>query len=591
MRILKNAYRTLSNLGITPQLKIEEAQRIRLTNLLGSSPILIFLFYIYFGLTHRFWFLPILCSCLMLAVVAGLYCNYIRKPILAKGVLFSVNSFSIFITYNLVNIDYSVTCFFFPLIIVYVMIYDIKKERNGFLFTFIITMTCLVSCFVLPKYLFYSVQMSPDLLQDVIVLNYILAFALSIVIMSIIININAQTHDKLIKAREDSEMANKAKSDFLSNMSHELRTPLNGIIGGVNLLMHEPATLSQTKYYEILQHSSDLMLNLINHILDFSKINEGKIHLDRNVFNLKQMLAKLCRVYETQNTGGDVGFFYNINERLDKDFASDDLRLNQILVNLLTNARKFTKKGSIVFSASVVEETDQQMSILFSVKDSGVGIRQEKLKKIFESFEQADNSTTRDFGGTGLGLSICKELVRLFDSQLFVKSVYGEGSEFYFTLRLALHLVSATVTETVTDPIKDLRGLRVLVAEDNNINMLVLRNFLKKWHVEFDEVVNGAEALARFSSQEYDIILLDIEMPVLDGYTAIKEIRKMDPEVPVIAFTAAFYDDMQNDLLGRGFSDHLHKPFKPNDLYNKLSKYKPADINGAGLKQRTIAAK
>jgi len=577
MRILKNAYRTLSNLGITPQLKIEEAQRIRLTNVLGSSPILIFLFYIYFGLTHRFWFLPILCSCLMLAVVAGLYCNYIHKPALAKGVLFSVNSFSIFITYNLVNIDYSVTCFFFPLIIVYVMIYDIKKEMKGFLFSFITSMTCLVSCFVLPKYLFYSVQMSPDLLQDVIVLNYILAFALSIVIMSIIININAQTHDKLIKAREDSEMANKAKSDFLSNMSHELRTPLNGIIGGVNLLMHEPATLSQTKYYEILQHSSDLMLNLINHILDFSKINEGKIHLDRNVFNLKQMLARLCRVYESQNTGGDIRFGYSIDERLDRDFASDDLRLNQILVNLLTNARKFTKKGSIAFTASVVAEGDQHISIQFSVKDSGVGIRQEKLKKIFESFEQADNSTTRNFGGTGLGLSICKELVRLFDSQLNVNSTYGEGSEFYFTLQLALHLESTTVTETTADPIKDLTGLRVLVAEDNIVNMLVLRNFLKKWNVTFDEVTNGAEALTQFNNQEYDIILLDIEMPVLDGYTAIKEIRKMDMEIPVVAFTAAFYDDMQNDLLARGFSDHLHKPFKPNDLYSKLSGYKPVD--------------
>jgi len=580
MRILKNAYHALNNLGITPQLKIEEAQRIRLTNVLGSSPILIFLFYIYFGLTHHFWFLPILCSCLMLAVFAGLYLNYIRKPVLAKSVLFSVNSFSIFITYNLVNIDYSVTCFFFPLIIVYVMIYDIKKELKGFLLVFAFTMTCLVSCFVLPKYLFFSVQMSPELLQDIIVLNYILAFALSIVIMFIIININAQTHDKLIRAREDSEMANRAKSDFLSNMSHELRTPLNGIIGGVNLLMHEPATLLQTKYYEILQHSSDLMLNLINHILDFSKINEGKIHLDRNVFNLKELLSRLCRVYEAQNTNGDVLFVYNIDEWLDKDFASDDLRLNQILVNLLTNAKKFTKKGSITFSAFVVEEADQQICILFSVKDSGVGIKQEKLKKVFESFEQADNGTTRNFGGTGLGLSICKELVKLFDSQLYVKSIYGEGSEFYFTLKLALHVESNTIAETTTDNIKDLAGLRVLVAEDNNVNMLVLRNFLKKWNVTPDEATNGAEALAKFSNHEYDVILLDIEMPVLDGYTAIKEIRKMDAEIPVVAFTAAFYDDMQNDLLARGFSDHLHKPFKPNDLYTKLSRYKSADING-----------
>jgi CheY-like chemotaxis protein/nitrogen-specific signal transduction histidine kinase len=400
--------------------------------------------------------------------------------------------------------------------------------------------------------------------------------------MFIIISINSQTHDKLIKAIEDSDMANRAKSAFLSNMSHELRTPLNGIIGGVNLLMHEPATLSQTQYYEILQHSSDLMLNLINHILDFSKIKEGKIHLDRNVFNLKQMLSKLCRVYDIQNKNADVAFVYNIDERLDKDFASDDLRLNQILVNLLTNANKFTKKGTVTFTASVLEAADQGMKVLFSVKDSGVGIKKEQLKKIFESFEQADNSTTRNFGGTGLGLSICKEPVRLFDSQLNVNSVYGEGSDFYFTVLLALNMESATTNESMADSITDLMGLRVLVAEDNKVNMLVLRNFLKKWNVTMDEVTNGAEALAKFNSRQYDIILLDIEMPVLDGYTAIKEIRKMDTEIPVIAFTAAFYDDMQNDLVARGFSDHLHKPFKANDLYAKLSKYKPLAIKCLG---------
>jgi signal transduction histidine kinase/ActR/RegA family two-component response regulator len=556
-------------------MKIEQVQRVRLTNVLGSSPIFIYFFYIYFGLTHHFWFLPILCCILTLAVFAGLYCSYIHKPALAKAVLFSVNSFSVFITYNLVNIDYSVTCYFFPLIIVYVMTYNIKKELNTFLLTFFFTMACLVSCFTLPKYLFYSVQMSPELLRDIVVLNYILAFSLSIVIMWIIISINSQTQDKLIKAIEDSDMANRAKSAFLSNMSHELRTPLNGIIGGVNLLMHEPATLSQTQYYEILQYSSDLMLNLINHILDFSKIKEGKIHLDRNVFNLKEMLSKLCRVYDAQNKNTGVAFVYTIDERLDKDFASDDLRLNQILVNLLTNANKFTKNGSISCTASVLEASDQEMKVLFSVKDTGVGIKKEKLQKIFESFEQADNSTTRNFGGTGLGLSICKELVRLFDSQLNVNSIFGEGSEFYFTLQLALHVESATTHESTADSITDLKGLRILVAEDNRVNMLVLRNFLKKWNVTMDEVANGAEALDKFNNLQYDIILLDIEMPVVDGYTAIKEIRKIDTEIPVIAFTAAFYDDMQSDLVARGFTDHLHKPFRANDLYAKLSRYKP----------------
>jgi CheY-like chemotaxis protein len=156
-----------------------------------------------------------------------------------------------------------------------------------------------------------------------------------------------------------------------------------------------------------------------------------------------------------------------------------------------------------------------------------------------------------------------------------VKSTYGEGSEFYFTIKAALNVESATTSETSIDNIKDLMGLKLLVAEDNNVNMLVLRTFLQKWNVTFDEVTNGVDTLIKFNSKEYDVILLDIEMPVMDGYTAIKEIRKMDAEIPVIAFTAAFYDNMQTDLLQRGFTDHLHKPFKPNDLYNKIAQYKP----------------
>jgi len=224
---------------------------------------------------------------------------------------------------------------------------------------------------------------------------------------------------------------------------------------------------------------------------------------------------------------------------------------------------------------SVVEEVNQHMTILFSVKDTGVGIRPEQLEKIFESFEQADNSTTRNFGGTGLGLSICRELVKLFNSKLCVKSEPGKGSEFYFTITADLNIESTVVTEAVPGSIKDLKGLKILVAEDNNVNMLVLRNFLKKWNVSFDEVTNGAEALDRFNKNDYDIILLDIEMPVMDGYTALHEIRKMDTSIPVVAFTAAFYDNMHEDLLSRGFSDHIHKPFRPNDLYEKISAYMP----------------
>lgn len=574
MNKLKKPFATLANLGISPQVKIEEAQRIRLTNLLGSSPAFIFLYYIYYGFAHHFYFLPAICGFMLIGIVAGLYSNYRKRPVLAKAILFSVDSLSIFLTFNFVNVDYSVTCYFFPLVIAYVMIYDIRKEWYPFLLTFTFTILCALSCFLLPKYLLGEFDMTEKLAKTVTLLNFIFPFLLSVLIVFIIIKTISRTQEKLIRAREDSEMANKAKSDFLSNMSHELRTPLNGIIGSVNLLMNEPATLSQKKYYEILQHSSDLMLGLINHILDFSKIKEGKTHLDRNVFNLNQMLSRLGRVFEAQNTEGDVRFIYEIDPLLDKEFISDDLRLHQILVNLLANAKKFTKKGSIHFTASVVNQTDQRYSIRFSVKDSGIGIKPEKLEKIFESFVQADNSTTRIFGGTGLGLSICKELTQLFHSQLHVTSTYGEGSEFYFTITAEINAESPAIADTGMANIKELKGLRLLVAEDNNVNMLVLRTFLRKWQVTFDEVTNGVDALVRFEKNEYDIILLDIEMPVMDGYTAIREIRKKDTEIPVIAFTAAFYDDMKNDLTTRGFNDHIHKPFKPNDLYSKISRYR-----------------
>jgi signal transduction histidine kinase/CheY-like chemotaxis protein len=573
MQKLQLLYKKVTNLGVTSHLKIEEIQRVRLTNILGTFPIFIYLYFIYFGLSNNYYFPAILCTCLTIGALTGLYFNYKCRYSLAKGILFSVNSFSIFAAYNALNIDYSITCYFFPLVIAYEIVFDVKREFKQFLPTFIFTMACVLSCFFLPKYLFYGYQMTEELLRTSIILNYAFPMIIAVVFMFTIINIHSQTQQKLIKAREESERANKAKTDFLSNMSHELRTPLNGIIGSANLLMHEPATLSQKKYYEVLQHSSDHMLNLINHILDFSKINEGKINLDRNTFNFKHLLHKLCRVYQAQNVNEAVIFNFTIDECLDKNFISDDLRLKQILVNLLSNAFKFTKKGSVFFNAAVVDEGTEEMTIRFSVKDSGLGIKGDQVKKIFESFVQADNSTTRNFGGTGLGLSICKELVNLFSSQLHVQSVYGKGSEFYFTIKAELDKTTF-IDETKVANVKDLLGLKILVAEDNAVNMLVLRTFLKKWNITFDEVVNGADALQHFSKNDYDVVLLDLEMPVMDGYTTIKEIRKRDTKTPVVAFTAALYDGMQNDLLSKGFNEYLHKPFNPNDLYNKIAKYK-----------------
>jgi signal transduction histidine kinase/ActR/RegA family two-component response regulator len=576
MKKLNLIYQFITNIGIKEELKIEEVKRIRLTNILGLFPVFIYIYFIFLGIVHQYYFPPILCSFLTIGTAIGIFLNYKQKYLTAKSLLFSINSLSVFFTYNILNIDYSIVCYFFPLVMAYEIVFDTRKEKKYFIPTFLFTLTCLAACFLLPKYLFYGYQMTDELFQLSVKLNYLFPILLSIVFMFTIINIHAQTQDLLIVAREESENANRAKSEFLSNISHELRTPLNGIIGSTNLLMHEPASESQKKYYDVLQHTSEHMLQLINHILDFSKIKEGKINLDSNVFNMKHMILKLCRVYLNQNTNENVTFNFDIDNDLDKDVISDDLRLKQILLNLLSNAFKFTKKGSINFTTKLLEQTAETLKMRFLISDTGIGIKEDQLQKIFKSFEQADNSTTRNFGGTGLGLSISKQLVSLFKSDLKLESTYGKGATFYFDITVKIS--EAPILKNTNTNFKKLDGLKILVAEDNKINMLVLLTFLRKWNVDFVEVVNGALAVDKHSREEFDLILMDLEMPEMDGYTAIKEIRKIDSTTPVIAFTAALYDQMGTDLKNKGFDDFLHKPFNPTDLHNKISKYQNINI-------------
>ena len=578
MKSLKSLYNFVANTGVRHSTRIEDVQRIKLVNILATIPIFIYIFFIVFGIVNNYYFPVYVAVTLTLAVAVGIYFNYTGKQSLAKIIIFSVNSFSILFIYNSLNIDYSILCFFFPIIMAYEIIFDVKRERKYFIPSFLITIFCLITCFILPKGIFYSYNMSEELLKQSIILNYILPFLITIAFLFTIIQIHGETHGKLIKAREESENANRAKSDFLSNMSHELRTPLNGIIGATNLLMYEPASASQKKYYEILQHTSDHMLNLINQILDFSKINESKINLDRNTFNLKHVVTKLCRVLQSQNTHEEIQFNFNVDDALDREVISDDLRLKQILLNLLSNAFKFTKAGTITLNANLLQETNNNLHIQFTVIDTGIGIAKDKLTNIFESFEQADNSTTRNFGGTGLGLSISKQLVSLFGSTLKVESELNKGSVFSFNIITELSK-AVEINLDAGNQKKDLKGLKILVAEDNQVNMMILLTFLKKWNADYTEVNNGASALEKYNANKYDIILMDLEMPIMDGYTAISEIRKKDKTTPVIAFTAALYDGMAADLQIKGFTGYIHKPFNPKDLYEKVIYFSTLQLN------------
>jgi signal transduction histidine kinase len=567
------------DLGTSQHMKLEDAQRVRLTNILGFIPMGMYMVYIIFGLLNKYYFPVILCCTLFILSVIGIFLNKKKRHGFSKFLLFSINSISVFIAYNCLNIDYSICCYFFPILMAYEILYNLRTEWKRFLPAVSFTVVCATACFVLPKGLFYYYAMSDELLKSSQLINYILPFLISLFFMIIIMRMYGQTQSKLIEAKEDAEMAYKAKSDFLSSMSHELRTPLNGIIGSTNLLAHENISLSQKKYFDIIQYSSEHMLNLVNHILDFSKIEAGKLELDSNVFNMKEMAHRVADMFQNQVNSSDVEFIKEIDDDLDVSVVSDDLRLSQILHNFLSNAFKFTRRGKIVFKANCETKTSNSIAIYFSVTDTGIGIKEDVQKAIFESFTQADTGTSRKFGGTGLGLSICKQLAEKFGSQIYVSSVYGEGSVFSFRLLLntkAIH--HKTEVEELASSDSLLSNIRILVAEDNPVNMLLVRNFLKRWKATIIEVTNGEDAVIRHKQEDFDLILMDLEMPVMDGFTAIKEIRKLDQKTPVLAFTAALYDNMLNDLVGRGFNDFIHKPFRPQDLLKKIEQYKLSEF-------------
>ena len=380
------------------------------------------------------------------------------------------------------------------------------------------------------------------------------------------------TEFELMKAKGKAEEATKAKSKFLSNMSHELRTPLNGIIGACNLMLQEEYLPDQKPRLDILKFSSEHMMTLINDILDYNKIEAGKLELEEAPVNIKQFTDRLSAQFSPEVANKGLHFFTEIADDLDLEVITDQTRLNQVLYNLLSNAIKFTHEGSVCLIVKKLFATSSKATIQFLVVDTGIGIPKEKQKEIFASFTQADTDTTRKYGGTGLGLSISRKLVNMFNSELIVESSINKGSIFHFTAEWKINEDRKMyINEEKAKDLTLLPGTRVLIAEDNPVNMSIAKRFLQKWGIEVTEAVNGKEAVEKFKTGTFDLLLIDLEMPEMDGTTAMREVKKLDPEVPVIAFTAAVYDNMQSDLLQKGFIDFIPKPFRPEDLHNKIA--------------------
>ncbi|SDP81388.1 PAS domain S-box-containing protein [Mucilaginibacter sp. OK268] len=382
--------------------------------------------------------------------------------------------------------------------------------------------------------------------------------------------------EQLIKSKENAEYSKKVKETFLANMSHELRTPVNGIIGITDLLLRTDLNEQQKNMLNLLETSSKSLLGVINDVLDISKIEAGKFNIVRTPNNIRDLIKSAFDLLKFRADESNIEFILEIEDNVPPNLMVDSLRLNQILMNLLSNAIKFTERGYVKLKVSVLQKHNDKVKLKYSVEDSGIGVPADRLSKIFESFEQAEEDTVSKYGGTGLGLTIVKKLAELKGGELTVSSQLGKGSTFNF---INWHTIAAKPVEKMSSKpdkvLSPFNNITVLVAEDNMVNQFMLSKMLKDWNVDVEMVDNGRKLIEKLKAKKYDLVLMDTHMPEMNGYETARTIRVDFEEpkrsIPIISLSASSFGHEQEQAITSGMNDVLAKPFQPYQLHEKMS--------------------
>jgi len=383
--------------------------------------------------------------------------------------------------------------------------------------------------------------------------------------------------NELTKAKKQLEESVRVKEQFLANMSHEIRTPMNAIVGFTELLLKTSLSNDQQQYIDAIHTSGENLIVIINDILDFSKIQSGKIPLERIEFSVSQIISTLTELMLPKSVEKKIKLSKSIDNRIPQRLIGDPTRLNQVLLNLVGNAIKFTQKGEVKVSVELLNEENDFVSVRFTVSDTGIGIPQDKLSTIFDAFTQATNDTTRKYGGTGLGLAIVKQLIEIQGGEINVESREKEGSVFSFTLVYRKSTTEAKVPDSKIEnsELNTIKELSVLLVEDNALNQLLAKKVLTDWGWTVDIAENGLIAVEKAGKHNYDIVLMDIQLPEMDGYEATRYIRtKLQPpksRVPIIAMTAHAISGEEEKCIEAGMNDYISKPFNTRKLYMKIA--------------------